>query len=139
MPVVFRLERGSGVPAYVQLMAQARHALRVGAVGVGEQMPTARQVVEALGINPNTVLKAYRMLEMEGLLETQPGRGTFVLRTLENPRFAELGELRERLEAVLADAAASGLTREDIESLVAEVLETTGPVGADVAGTGGRR
>src|SRR5690606_41255346 len=78
--VEFQLDRGSGVATYLQLVHQVKHALRLGTLRPGDQLPTAREVVEKLAINPNTVLKAYRELEREGLVAGRPGQGTFVQR-----------------------------------------------------------
>ena len=68
----------SGVPSYLQIVQQVKHALRLGLLEVGDQLPTVREVVAQITINPNTVLKAYRDLEREGLVESRPGQGTFV-------------------------------------------------------------
>jgi GntR family transcriptional regulator len=76
--VEFRIERRSGVPTYLQIVHQARQALRLGTLQPGDRLPTAKAVVEATAFNPNTVLKAYRELEREGLVEPRPGLGTFV-------------------------------------------------------------
>ena len=76
--IEFRLDRTSGVTTYWQLVQQVRHAIRVGRLKPGDQLPTAREVVGKLAINPNTVLKAYRELERDGLVASRPGLGTFV-------------------------------------------------------------
>src|ERR1039457_6879938 len=78
----FRLDRKSGVPAYRQVVDQVRRALRLGVLRPGDQLPTVRDVVEQIAINPNTVHRAYLELEQQGLIEGQPGRGTFVRRSL---------------------------------------------------------
>src|SRR6266566_7655567 len=80
--IEFQLDTGSGVATYLQLVQQVRDALRPGLLEPGEQLPTAQQVVAKLAINPNTVLKAYRDLEREGLVRARPGQGTFVVGTL---------------------------------------------------------
>ena len=80
--IEFQLDAGSGVATYLQLVQQVRHALQLGLLKPGDQLPTAQQVVARLAINPNTVLKAYRDLEREGLVRARPGQGTFVVRTL---------------------------------------------------------
>ena len=80
--IEFQLDAGSGVATYLQLVQQVRQALRLGLLEPGDQLPTAQQVVAKLAINPNTVLKAYRDLEREGLVRARPGVGTFVIRTL---------------------------------------------------------
>ena len=76
--VSFRVDGRSGVPPYLQIVQQVRQALRAGLLEVGDQLPTVREVVAAVAVNPNTVLKAYRDLEREGLLEARAGHGTFV-------------------------------------------------------------
>ena len=77
-PVVFRLDPASGVPTYLQLVQQVEHALRLGYLKPGDQLPKVREVVADLAINPNTVLKAYRELEHKGLASGRPGQGTFI-------------------------------------------------------------
>src|SRR5690349_12808557 len=77
-PIEFRLDPSSGVPTYLQLVQQVEHSLRVGYLKPGDQLPKVREVVAALAINPNTVLKAYRELEHKGLASGRPGRGTFI-------------------------------------------------------------
>ena len=83
--IEFQLDAGSGVATYLQLVQQVHQALRLGLLKPGDQLPTAQQVVAKLAINPNTVLKAYRDLEREGLVRGRPGAGTFVIRTLPGP------------------------------------------------------
>src|SRR6476659_8143953 len=77
--IEFHLDPASGVPTYVQLVQQVHQALQLGRLEPGDRLPTAQQVVGALAINPNTVLKAYRDLEREGLVRPRPGMGTFVV------------------------------------------------------------
>ena len=76
--IEFRLSQRSGVPTYLQLVQQVRQAVRLGLLGPGDQLPTVKEVVGRLAINPNTVLKAYRELDREGLVEARRGQGTFV-------------------------------------------------------------
>lgn len=80
--VEYRIDRHSGVATYVQIVQQTKQALRLGLLQAGDKLPTAREVVEATAINPNTVLKAYRELERDGLVEARRGVGTFVRRGL---------------------------------------------------------
>src|SRR5215469_3767383 len=77
-PIEFRLDPASGVPTYLQLVQQVEHALRLGYLKPGDQLPRVRDVVASLAINPNTVLKAYKDLEVKGLAAGRPGQGTFV-------------------------------------------------------------
>ena len=81
-PIEFRLDPASGVPTYLQLVHQVEHALRLGYLNPGDQLPKVRDVVASLAINPNTVSKAYRELETKGLIVGRPGQGTFILATL---------------------------------------------------------
>ncbi|MEZ7123767.1 GntR family transcriptional regulator [Nonomuraea sp. AD125B] len=118
----FHLDRGSGVSTYLQLVHQVKQALRLGTLRPGDQLPTAREVVEVLAINPNTVLKAYRELEREGLVEGRPGMGTFVRQGVAGPTLAEHTRLRRDLEAWVRAARAAGLDREDLQALFTVVL-----------------
>ncbi len=118
----FSLDARSGVAAYLQLVHQVRHALRLGILREGDQLPTVKDVVAVLAINPNTVLKAYRELEREGLVAPRPGVGTFVTRTLVDGTLAAHVPLRRELRRWLASARAAGLDQESIEALVAETM-----------------
>ncbi|GAA3677708.1 GntR family transcriptional regulator [Nonomuraea antimicrobica] len=120
--IEFNLDRGSGVSTYLQLVHQVKQALRLGTLRPGDQLPTAREVVESLAINPNTVLKAYRELEREGLVEGRPGMGTFVQQGIAGATLAEHTRLRHALEAWVREARAAGLDQEDLRVLVAVVL-----------------
>ena len=121
----FRIDRRSGIPTYVQLVLQVKQALRLGDLQVGDRLPTAKDVVGALAINPNTVLKAYKELERDGLVAPRPGLGTFVVKSLAKPGMAESAALRRELARWVADAVAAGLERTDIEALVSLELEKT--------------
>ncbi|GIG64898.1 GntR family transcriptional regulator [Phytomonospora endophytica] len=121
--IEFRIDRRSGVSTYLQLVHQVRHALRLGLLAPGDRLPTAKEVVAATAINPNTVLKAYRELEREGLVEPRPGLGTFVRRSLAQPELASDGPLRTTLTEWVGQAVAAGLEREDVEALVKAVLD----------------
>jgi GntR family transcriptional regulator len=116
----FRIVRGSGVPTYLQIVAQAKQAMRLGVLQPGDRLPTAKQVVAATAINPNTVLKAYRELEREGLVEPRPGLGTFVLRSLARD---DTGQLRAELEAWMDRAHAAGLDVDDVDALISAVRD----------------
>ncbi|WTC57377.1 GntR family transcriptional regulator [Streptomyces cellulosae] len=123
--VDYRIDRRSGVATYVQIVQQTKQAIRLGLLAPGDKLPTAREVVEATAVNPNTVLKAYRELEREGLVEARRGLGTFVRRSLgaapaDSP-------LRAELEDWAARARESGLEREDVAALFTAVLETHYP------------
>jgi GntR family transcriptional regulator len=116
--IEFVLDGRSKVNTYVQLVQQVKQALRVGLLEPGDQLPKVRDVAQSLAINPNTVLKAYRELEIEGLAEGRPGVGTFVRRTLAGASLASQAGLRDELVAWLRRAHAAGLTREDVTALV---------------------
>ncbi|MFF9625673.1 GntR family transcriptional regulator [Streptomyces griseosporeus] len=120
--VEYRIDRGSGVPAYVQIVEQTERALRMGTLRVGDKLPTAKEVVAACAINPNTVLRAYRDLEQAGLVELRRGLGTFVTRSLASPA-AEDDTLRAELSDWTARARAAGLERADILALVTAALD----------------
>lgn len=121
----YRIDRHTGVATYVQIVQQTKQALRLGLLEPGDKLPTAREVVEATAINPNTVLKAYRELEREGLVEARRGLGTFVRRSLgaapaDSPLRAELEEWASR-------ARDAGLEREDVAALFTAVLASHYP------------
>ena len=120
--IEFHLDGRSGVPPYLQLVQQVKHALRVGILRPGDQLPTVRDVVAGLAINPNTVAKAYRELEIEGLIGGRPGLGTFVLRGLPGPTAGDLAGLRLELRRWLERAAAAGLDAESVLALVTATL-----------------
>ncbi|MFI5730725.1 GntR family transcriptional regulator [Kribbella sp. NPDC051587] len=115
--IEFHLDGRSGVSPYQQIVQQVRNALRLGLLREGDQLPTVKDVVAALAINPNTVLKAYRELEHEGLVQARPGRGTFVTKTLTDNTLAAHGPLRMDLQRWLAKARKAGLDDESIEAL----------------------
>jgi GntR family transcriptional regulator len=122
--IEFHLSARSGVAPYLQLIHQVRHALRLGLLREGDQLPTVKDVVGQLAINPNTVLKAYRELEYEGLVAARPGIGTFVTGTLGNGSLAAHGALRRDLQRWLAKARRAGLDDESIEALFASTFRS---------------
>jgi GntR family transcriptional regulator len=115
--IEFHLDQHSGVATYLQLVQQVKQALRLGLLKVGDQLPTVREVVTQITINPNTVLKAYRDLEREGLVESRPGQGTFVLRTLAGPSLASHAALRHSLAGWIHSASEAGMDGESILAL----------------------
>src|SRR6201996_1144245 len=100
-PIEFRLDTGSGVPTYLQLVQQVEHALRLGYLKPGDQLPKVLDVVALLAINANTVLKAYRELETKGLATGRPGQGTFIQATLGQAGLPELAGLDKSLASWL--------------------------------------
>lgn len=115
--IEFYLDASSGLSPYQQVVQQVRHALRLGLLNEGDQLPKVKDVVASLAINPNTVLKAYRELEHDGLVAARPGVGTFVTRTLNGSPIAVLGSLQQDLRRWLSKARRAGLDEESIEAL----------------------
>src|SRR5580765_303801 len=113
----FHLDSRSGVAPYLQLVQQVRRALRLGLLIRGDRLPTVKEVVAAIAINPNTVLKAYRELEHDGLVQPRPGLGTFVTRTLTDDSVAAHEPLRRELQEWFDRARRAGLDDESIEAL----------------------
>jgi GntR family transcriptional regulator len=122
--IEFHLDGRSGVSPYLQIVQQVRNALRLGLLRKGDQLPTVKDVVAQLAINPNTVLKAYRELEHDGLVAARPGVGTFVTKTLADNTLAAHGPLRQDLQRWLAKARRSGLDDESIEALFQTTFRT---------------
>ena len=128
---VFRLENGSGVPPYLQLVHQVRQGLLLGYLQDGDRLPMIREAVEQLAINPNTVSKAYRQLEQEGLISAKPGVGTFVTgapAAVIQP--AQYAALRRGLERWLASAEKAGLDDDAVAALIAVVCREAAEEGA---------
>jgi GntR family transcriptional regulator len=121
-PIEFRLDHTSGIPTYLQLVQQVEHALRIGYLSTGDRLPKVRDVVALLAINPNTVLKAYRELEVKGLAAGHPGQGTFVKATLSQATLPELTRLRSSLRTWLATADTAGLDEDGIVALFTSAL-----------------
>ncbi len=115
--IEFHLDARSGVAPYMQLIRQVRHALRLGVLNEGDKLPTVKEVVARVAINPNTVSKAYRELEYEGLVTARPGLGTFVTRTLVGDSLSKHEPLRQGLARWLTEAREAGLDDESIEAL----------------------
>jgi GntR family transcriptional regulator len=115
--IEFFLDRRSSISPYLQLVEQVKHALLLGTLDVGDQLPTLKEVVGKLAINPNTVLKAYRQLEFEGLSESRPGVGTFITRSIAGKALTHHPELRLSLLEWLEDARKAGLDEESILAL----------------------
>ncbi len=122
--IQFRLDRKSGVPAYRQVVDQVRQALRLGLLRPGDRLPTVREVVKQIAINPNTVHRAYRDLESQGLTEGRPGSGTFIRRSLSKVP-DEQPLLQRQLEKWMCAARTAGLGDEAIAALVAEATESS--------------
>ena len=120
--IEFHLDSGSGVSPYMQIVQQVRHALRLGLLSEGDQLPTVKEVVGRLAINPNTVLKAYRELEHSGLVAARSGVGTFVTGSIADPAIAAHAPLRRELRGWILKARRAGLDEESIEALFREAV-----------------
>jgi GntR family transcriptional regulator len=123
--IEFHLDSRSGVSPYLQVVQQVKRALRLGLLREGDQLPTVKEVVARLAINPNTVLKAYRELEHAGLVTARPGIGTFVTKSLADTSLASHAPLRRDLERWLAKARLAGLDEESIEALFRDTFAST--------------
>jgi GntR family transcriptional regulator len=121
----FRVDGHSVVPPYLQIVQQVRQALRMGVLEVGDQLPTVREVVSATAINPNTVLKAYRDLEREGLVEARAGHGTFVRNLPPGPPPGTHSRLGRSLAVWVSEAREAGLDDESMEALLQTTLRAT--------------
>jgi GntR family transcriptional regulator len=127
--IEFHLDTRSGVAPYLQLVHQVRRALKLGLLREGDQLPTVKEVVARVAINPNTVLKAYRELEHDGLVAARPGIGTFVTKTLSDPSLAAHGGLRAELGRWLDKARRAGLDDESIEALFRDTFRSASAQG----------
>ncbi len=127
--IEFHLDTRSGVAPYQQIVQQVRHALRLGLLEVGDQLPTVKEAVASLVINPNTVLKAYKELEILGLVAARPGIGTFVTKTLTDDSLAAHGPLRQDLKRWVARARRAGIDDESIEALFRDVVRSSAAEG----------
>jgi DNA-binding transcriptional regulator YhcF (GntR family) len=133
----FRLDPSAGVSVSQQLVQQVEHALRLGYLQPGDQLPKVRDAVASLAINPNTVLKAYRELELKGLAEGRPGQGTFITATLNQVGLPELNKLRRSLLSWMRQADNAGVDVDGMSALFASALRdfgerrTSGSVGSD--------
>ena len=120
--ITFRLSTRSGVPPYLQIVQQVKQAIRLGILHQGDQLPTVKEVVSMIAINPNTVFKAYRELEMLGLVKGRTGSGTFVSATQIGPAPAVQTKLADDLQTWITEAKAAGLDTEAIEALISATL-----------------
>ena len=121
--ITFRLDAHSGVPPYQQLVRQVQNAARIGTLREGDKLPTVREVVEVLAINPNTVQKAYRELEHAGVVEGKPGVGTFLTGSMPVPPPGARASLDRGLQRLLRSAFAAGLDRESIVAIFESNLQ----------------
>jgi len=124
--IEFHIQSRSGVPAYLQIVQQVRQAVRLGILSPGDQLPTVREVVASIAINPNTVLKAYRELDLEGLVDGRRGVGTFVAEGVVSLSPDEVQALRKLLADWVAKARAAGLDDENMSALFAAAVDPPG-------------
>ena len=129
-PLMFHRDPLSGLAPYRQLVQQVKRASRLGQLKIGDRLPTVRDVAAQLAVNPNTVLKAYRQLETEGLLESRPGLGLFVAANLSGPSLADQSKLQRELLRWLHRARGAGLDDEGIDALVASTVRLAAVEGA---------
>src|SRR4051794_39255716 len=121
--MLFRSNPASGVPVYLQLIEQVKHAIDVGALRPGDQLPAIRRVAEDLVINPNTVAKAYRDLEHDGVIELRQGAGAFVAENGQSRRVTRVKAAQPVIQAALERLITSGLTFDEIRRLVEAELQ----------------
>ena len=119
----FQLDGSSGVPPYLQLVHQVRQSLLLGYLREGDRLPSVKELAEDLAINPNTVVKAYRQLEHEGLTGGRPGQGTFITATLTPPPPGASEALRASLADWFRAAEEAGLSDETVTALIAVVRD----------------
>jgi GntR family transcriptional regulator len=131
--IIFHLDVRSGVSTYLQLVHQVRRAMQLGQLVEGDQLPTVKEVAAQLAINPNTVLKAYRELEHEGLAAGRPGQGTFVTRTLAGPSPLEQAKVRRDLAKWVQRARSAGFDDEMMLATLREVVTDRDEAGEGVA------
>ena len=115
--IEFHLDPHSGLAPYLQIVRQVRQALLLGLLSQGDQLPTVKDVVAKVAINPNTVSKAYRELEHLGVAAAKPGVGTFITQSLGQASLADHGPLQAALRDWLEGARAAGLTEPGIEAM----------------------
>jgi DNA-binding transcriptional regulator YhcF (GntR family) len=120
---VFRIDAGSGVPVYRQLIEQVRREVMLGRLQIGDQLPTLKEVVEALAINPNTVAKAYAELEHEGLVVRRQGVGTFIASTPPALLLAAPPALLSSLLRWVRRAKEAGMSADQVRALVAVAMD----------------
>jgi DNA-binding transcriptional regulator YhcF (GntR family) len=122
--IEFHLDVQTGVSPYMQIVHQVRQALRLGMLRDGDQLPTVKEVVAQIAINPNTVLKAYRELEHGGLVAARPGVGTFVTGSRADPAIAAHAPLRRELRGWIVKARRAGLDEESVEALFRDAVRS---------------
>jgi GntR family transcriptional regulator len=123
--IKFYLDSHSGIPPYLQLISQVRRAILLGFLEEGDQLPTVKMVVASLAINPNTVSKAYRELEYQGLVTARSGVGTFVAHSVESESISSHHSLHDEFKTAIAGARDAGLSDETIETIFGDCLHSS--------------
>jgi GntR family transcriptional regulator len=118
---LFRVNHSSGTPLYLQLMDQVKHAVETGALRAGEQLPTIRKLAEDLVMNPNTVARAYRELEHEGVIELRHGSGAYISESV-TARVKVTRKAQGVVQSAIERLASSGLSEDEIRRLVENEL-----------------
>ena len=121
-PIAFYLDRGSGVPTYLQFVLQVDYALRLGFLREGDQLPRIKDVTGSLAVNPDTVMKAYRELELRGIATGRPGVGTFITQAPDVAGLKQMATLRKKLTSWLTEAAAAGMDELGVRALFTSAL-----------------
>jgi GntR family transcriptional regulator len=139
-PIAFYLDRGSGVPTYLQFVHQVDYALRLGFLREGDQLPRIKDVTRTLAVNPDTVMKAYRELEMRGIAAGRPGVGTFITQAPDIADLRQLAGLQKKLAGWLGEAAAAGVDEVGMKALFTAALRNFNDGGgaARLSGRDGR-
>jgi GntR family transcriptional regulator len=122
-PIAFYLDRGSGVPTYLQFVHQVNHALRLRYLRAGDQLPRIKDVTRTLAVNPDTVMKAYCELELRGIAARRPGVGTFITAAPDVAGLREMAELQRKLTGWLAEATAAGIDEQGLRALFTAALQ----------------
>ena len=135
--MIFRLNQSSGIPLYLQLMEQVKHAVETGALREGDQLPTIRKVAEDLVMNPNTVVRAYRELEHEGVLELKHGSGAFIKESAEG-RARLIRKAQAVMESAVERLLLLGLTEDELRRAFENELAQASAKQRLVRGTEGK-
>jgi DNA-binding transcriptional regulator YhcF (GntR family) len=126
-PFAFRLDAHSGVPVFRQIIDQVQTGIAAGALRFGDQLPTVRQTSVDLAINPNTVLRAYREMEIRGIVDTQQGTGTFIAaQKLDQPKAERERALAQLVGELVSRAGASGFTLQEVMDALRAVQSEAG-------------
>ena len=131
MPAVLTVDPRSGVPIYLQIIEQVKRSVALGILQAGEQLPTVKQLALDLTVNPNTVARAYRELERDSVIETSPGRGSFVRSngSTDSTKAAATDVASDTIDAALREVKSVGLTRNDVRVLIDTAIDRWFPEG----------